>query len=100
MVLPFFKQLIDNIAIIKPKLSQRELIIKNILDSSPKNTNISLKKIESQFEGIAKSKKIKTIKKSTIHYIIRNILKYRYRKLTIKTNKLLDNNYIKFCFFS
>ena len=99
LVLPFFKMLIDNIKKPEIYLDQRAQIIKNIVDNSSKNSNLSLAKITEEFSRVAKLQNIKPIKKSTIHYILRNVLSYRFRKISVKTNKLEKKEYIKFSFF-
>ena len=46
LVLPFFKLLLENIKIIEPQLDERALIIRDIINSWPKDSTISLSKIE------------------------------------------------------
>lgn len=65
----------DNVQLSEIKLNDRAIIIKNIVENSPKNLFL-LSKIVSEFEIIAKSKNIKPTKKRMIHYILRNVLSY------------------------
>ena len=48
-VLPFFKLLMDNVFKTKPTLDEKDIIIKDIIESSSKNSNISLAKIETEY---------------------------------------------------
>ena len=98
-VLPFFKLLMDNVRKIVPKKDDKALIIENIIEASRKNGNISLSKIEEEYQKVAKLKNIKPIKKSSIHSIIRNKLFYSFKKISVKTNKLIENNFIKKSYF-
>lgn len=98
-VLPFFKAIMDNVAKIKPNLNERDLILKTIIETFPNNQNISLQKITKKFNDIAENKGLLKIKKSTIHKIMRKKLLMRFRKKTVKNQKLISFNYIKYSFF-
>ena len=98
-VLPFFKLLLDNVKKVEPILNERVLIIKEIIESSPKNMSISLSKITSEYYKIAEKKGIPSIKKSSIHNILRNKLFYRFRKIPVKTNKLINVDNIRKTFY-
>ena len=98
-VLPFFKTIIDNVTKIKPNLNERDLILKTIIETFPNNQNISLQKITKKFNDIAENKGLLKIKKSTIHKIMRKKLLMRFRKKTVKNQKLISFNYIKYSFF-
>ena len=98
-VLTFFKLLMDNVFKAKPTLNEKDMIIKDIIESSPKNTNISLAKIETEYNKTAKLKGLNPIKKSSIHNIIRNKLHYRFKKISIKTENLLNNDYTRKTFY-
>lgn len=98
-VLPFFKDLMDNVRQLQPKKDERANLIEQIIQNLEKDSNISLQKIENEYQKIALLKGIKPIKKSTIHKILKNVLGYRYRKTSVKNNKLLEQYSIKYCFF-
>lgn len=98
-VLPFFKDLMDNVPQLQPKKDERANLIEQIIQNLEKDSNISLQKIENEYQKIALLKGIKPIKKSTIHKILKNVLGYRYRKTSVKNNKLLEQYSIKYCFF-
>lgn len=84
----------------KPFLNKRDIFIRDLIQSSPKNQNISINKVMERFNNIAESKHLSKLKKSNIHKIMRNILKLHFKKKVIKNKKLITPNYIKFsCFF-
>lgn len=98
-ILPIFKSIMENVHKIKPILSQRDIIIRDIINSSTKDRNISIKKITNKFNEIAKEKGLSEIRKSTMHFIMRKKLKYHFCKKTIKNDKIVSNDFIKFSFF-
>ena len=99
MVLPFFKELMDNVVKIKPTLNERDILIQSLIKSSPKNQNISTEKITTEFNSIAEKEGFKKIRKSTMHTIFRKKLHLFFRKKTIKNKNLITNNFIKYSFF-
>jgi len=99
LVLPFFKLLIENIKKPEQHLDDKDILIQSIIENSSKNKHISLAKITEEFKNVAETKNIKPIKKSSINLIMKNKLLYRFRKTSIKTDKLLKKQYIKYSFF-
>ena len=98
-VLPFFIELMNNIQIIQPKLDNRAMKIKSIIDNWPRETNISIEKITQNYNEYALTNNQKIIHKSLVHLIIKNVLKYRYKKTTIKTSKLKSKIFIYYSFY-
>jgi len=99
MVLPFFKELMENVVKIKQSLNKRDILIQTLINSSPKNHNISIEKITNEFNSIAEKEGLKKIGKSTMHSIFRKKLHLLFRKKTIKNKKLITKNFIKYSFF-
>ena len=98
-VFPFFKEFMDNVYETKPILDNRDILIQNLIKSSPVNYNISIEKITNKFNEIAEKEGLQKIKKSTTHKIFRKKLLLNFRKRIIKNSKLKKPNYIRFCFF-
>ena len=98
-VLPFFASLMDNIKIISPKLNDRALKIQEIIQKWPRNTNISIRRITEEYNNYALSNNKNTIQKSLVHEIMKNLLKYKYKKISVKTDKLISKNSIKLSFY-
>ena len=98
-VRPFFKDFMNLVKETKPILDRRDIIIKNLIMSIPKNYNISIRKITAKFNEIAEKEKLKKINKSTMQKIFRKKLLMNFRKRTIKNEKLLSSNFIRFSFF-
>lgn len=82
----YFQKLFPYIQPIEENKSQIKDKIENIMKNRNKHENISLLKIKE----ILKKKYNITISRTTIHRILRNKLKYRFRKTIVK-NKDLDN---------
>ena len=98
-VLPFFKDLIDNIIPIPNKISNRAQVIKDIVLKLGETNHISLNRIANSYNEYATNNNQKIIHKTTIYNILKNELKFRYKKTTVKTYKLLTDEYKKYCFF-
>jgi transposase len=98
-VLPFFASLMDNIKIISPKLNDRALKIQEIIQKWPRSTNISIRRITEEYNNYALSNNKNTIQKSLVHEIMKNLLKYKYKKTSVKTDKLISKNSIKLSFY-
>ena len=98
-VLPFFKELMDNCIPLKRNLSERAKTVDKIIKDLKDPCQISLKKITSEYQKYCEKNKVKIINKTSIFNILKNELNYRYRKTTLKTNKLLTNQYIEHSFY-
>lgn len=99
MVLPFFKELMENVVKVKPSFNKRDILIQTLIKSSPKNHNISIEKITNEFNSIAEKKGLKKIGKSTMHTIFRKKFHLVFKKKTIKNKNLITKNFIKYSFF-
>ena len=98
-VLPFFKTLMENAQKNYLVLNDRDIVIQTLIKSLPKSQNISIQKVTEKFNEIANSHYLQKIKKSTMHSIMRKRLHMHFKKLTVKNDKLLRMDYIKFSFF-
>ena len=98
-VSPFFKQVLQCLVPCKIILSERASIINNILINYKEPSQISINKVTEKYNEFALSNNKKPLHKTSIYNIIKNVLKYSYRKSNIKTNKLETKEYIKYCFF-
>lgn len=98
-VLPSFKFLMENVKKASPILDERDLIIKDIINSFPKDKNISVQKVTNKYNSIAESKGIKKLGKSMIHLIMRKKLQLHFKLKTIKNKKLIESDFIRYTFF-
>ena len=98
-VLPFFKELISNIKTRNFNINNRATIIREIIEKLNLNSSASINKIKEEYNKIAVNHNQKCLSRSSIYKIIKNELKYKYRKTSVKTSKILSNTYIKYCFF-
>ena len=98
-VLPFFKELVGCIIPCKCNLSKRANVINQIIMENQKYSQISVNKVTQKYNEYASINNQKTLQKSSIYNIMKKELHYRYIKTTIKSSKLLSNEYIKYCFF-
>ena len=96
---PSFYSIIKNIKRIEPKKDESAATIKRIILNNQQHGHISIRKITEIFNDFAKKNEEKTISKSKVHRIIKNVLKLSYRKTNIKTNKLIDDLTLKYSFF-
>ena len=96
---PFFSLIMNNIKKVEPIKDKKSLIIENIIKDNSKKGHISIRKITQEFNKICAQEEVSKISKTHVHRIIKNILKYRYRKTTLKNNKLLGNYSIKNSYF-
>ena len=98
-VLPFFKTLMENAQKNNLALDDRDIVINTLIKSLPKSQSISIQKVTEKFNEIANSYDLQKIKKSTMHSIMRKRLHMHFKKITVKNDKLLRTDYIKFSFF-
>ena len=98
-VLPFFKTLMENAQKNNLALDDRDIVINTLIKSLPKSQSISIQKVTEKFNEIANSYDLPKIKKSTMHSIMRKRLHMHFKKITVKNDKLLRMDYIKFSFF-
>ena len=98
-VLPFFKDIMDNVLKTQPDLDKRDLLIKSIVHTSIKNENISVKKVPERYNSIAELNGLKKMSLSLVHMIMRKKLLMKFRKKTVKSKKLEELVYIKYIFF-
>ena len=94
-----FYDIIKNIKRIQPKKGEYSSTIKRIILNNQQHGYISIRKITEIFNDFAKKNDKKTISKSEVHRIIKNVLKLSYRKTNIKTNKLINDLILKYSFF-
>ena len=88
-VIDFLKEKYFHLKKVEENFSENILLIKNIIENRNKAENITIRKIK----NILMTKYNIKISLSTIHRIIKNKLKYRYRKTMIKTKDLEKLNY-------
>ena len=89
------RDIFSNMKIIRPKLNEIDVKIKNIISNYNDIENISINKIRELFykqNGFY-------ISKTKIFNIMRRKLKYHYLKTAVKNKKLCDKKYIKMSFF-
>ena len=98
-VLPFFKELVECIIPCERKLDERANAINKIILENQKLSQISVNKVTEKYNEYAFINHKKALQKSSIYNIMTKELDYRYIKTTIKSSKLLSNEYIKYCFF-
>lgn len=98
-VLPFFAEIMSEVIKVIPELDEKSLLIKNIIALSSNIGHISVRKITEKYNEIADLNNKPKISKSQVHRIIKNKLKYSYRKTIPKTHKLISEKYIKYSFF-
>lgn len=91
---PFFSLIIDNLQKTEKKADNTALLIKKIIKDNSNVGNISVRKITERFNSIRDNYNLPKISKTKTHRIIRNVLKYSYRKTKVKNNKLLADNSI------
>ena len=89
----------DNVFKTQPILEKRDLVIKSIINSSFKNQNISVKKVQEKYNSKAESFELKKISLGLTHTIMRKKLLLKFRKKTVKSKKLIESDYIKYTFF-
>ena len=98
-ITPIFSQIMNNIKKVEPFKDKKSLIIEIIIKDNLKKGHISIRKITQEYNKISIKEEVPKISKTHVHRIIKNVLKYRYRKTTLKNNKLLENYSIKNSFF-
>ena len=91
---PFFSLIIDNLQKTEKKFDNTALLIKNIIKDNSNVGHISVRKITERFNSIRDNYNLPKISKTKTHRIIRNVLKYSYRKTKVKNNKILADNSI------
>ena len=98
-VLPFFKELMEYVVPLKQNISERAKIINDIINNYQDPSKISLNNITDEYKKYCQNNNIKPIQRTTIYNILKNELHYSYRKTTIKTNKIISKDYIKYSLF-
>lgn len=84
---PFFENSLNNLEIIQPKNNNISLFIEEIIKNNI-GKHISCRKLSKLFE----EKNGIKISKSKIHYILKNQLKYKYLKTSVKKYTLQERN--------
>lgn len=79
-VFPFFKDLMDNVQKVQPLLDKRDLLIKGIIQSLPKDENISIEKITEKYNDQMTAKGFRKISKSLVHLILKKRLFLHLKK--------------------
>ena len=98
-VTPLFSLIMNNTKKVEPIKDKKSLIIQNIIKDNAKKGHISIRKITQEFNKICTKEEVSKISKTHVHRIIKNVLKYKYRKTTLKNTKLLENYSIKNSYF-
>ena len=82
----------NNLNKVEKNIDNEALIIKNIIKNNSNDGHLSIRKITEKYNSICDGCNLKKISKSKTHRIVKNVLKYSYRKTKIKNNKLTENN--------
>ena len=93
------RDILTNTIKVIPKMNEKDLLIKNIIDSYSNTGHISIRKIKEEYNKNAEKKGLKPISTTQIYRIIKNKLCLSYRKTMIKNSKLISNIYIKFGYY-
>lgn len=88
-IIGYFKNIFQYIKKVEEVYSKETIIIKEILENRNPNENITLLKIKE----ILKTKYDINISRSSIHRIVKNKLKYRYRRTLVKNKDLNKYKY-------
>lgn len=91
-VTPLFSLFINNLKKVEKKIDKRALLIEKILKENSQKGHISIRKITEKYNTNCIQDNLPKISKTQTHRIVKNVLKYSYRKSKLKNNKLLENN--------
>ena len=74
-------------------------IIEEIIQENSSEGHISIRKITSKYNEICLINGLKSISKTQVHRISKNILLLSYRKTIAKNIKILNSKFIKYVYF-
>ena len=94
-IVEVFYEFLNKVKLIKPKENTKVMRIKEIIINANKSMNISCRRIKNEYI----KKYDEYISHTTVNRIMKNILKYRFVKCSVKTDKLQTNESIKQTFF-
>ena len=94
-IVEVFYECLNKVKLIKPKENTKVMRIKEIIINVNKPMNISCRRIKNEYI----KKYDEYISHTTVNRIMKNILKYRFVKCSVKTDKLQTNESIKQTFF-